>query len=801
MGADAKRKTRRGKRGGESKRQTDTGSEAAPGEQHATNGPGESAGAADGYVAPPMEAADSMFYYDTAGQDSAGGEPAEKISPASYGLVNPDLQKYLKSCEGMLDGPEFETTEDRDIFVRNVYAEMKNHELQLTTDHECSRILEKLFKISSEYQIRRFFSITKDDTLRLAIHRFSSHTLQTLLLLSAAALEREVRGEANDFAADAEADGGDSAGTVRTEIPNFEQLVLGVVEALTPHWAFLMSNEYASHILRVLLLVLSGKPIEDQASSKNSIKSKRSTKYMEDRNGAPVGHRSLSAQRAVPESFAAALERLLSAANGAMSDIIARGFTCSAVGSPVLQLMLELDADRGALEAQGSLLDKCLMGLISDGAGNENPRRDAAIKMALEDVVGSHFLQKVAETVSPPLFQTLYDRYFGDNLKKLALHPIANFVVQSMFSNAKDGRQLKAMIAQAEPLVHNLLFCRRPGVVRALLDSCVRLGAGYTEIMNALYRGLGASEAVERKELINLLAFLITYPEFAKADYYQLPFSIQGSLIIQSIVQFPGSGHEPLLESYFGQDPERLVSWCKDASGSRIIEAIVSSTHIPPKSKRKVLEGYVGKFVDLAADKYGSHVVDACWAAAGIEFKEKIVSELVQADARLQDSPFGRTVLRNCGAEQYKRRADEWRQRERNIEKRKRMFKDIVGSGAPAAEGGRKGGRAPAAAGKQPAASKAKAADEIDALFGATQKLAALGGPSKEGDQATMPAKIETAGDKGLEAIADALSGTSRKKAKSKARKAQDDTAETPTAKKSKKDKEAARKDRRAFTR
>ncbi|KAJ2798436.1 Nucleolar protein 9 [Coemansia helicoidea] len=687
MGADAKRKTRRGRRGGEGKRQKDAGAEVAAGEQHAANGRGEPApAAADGYVAPPMETADSVFYFDTTGQGStSASEAAEKVSPASYGLVNPDLQKYLKSCEGMLDQPDFETAEDRDIFVRNVYGEMKNHELQLTTDHECSRILEKLFRISSEYQIQRFFSITREDTLRLAIHRFSSHTIQTLLLLSAVALEREARGETSSFSADAEDDGGDGAASVRTELPSFEQLVLGVVEALTPHWPFLMSNEYASHILRVLLLVLSGRPIEDQANPKSSIKSKRSTKYMEDRNGAPASHRSLAAQRTVPESFAAALDQLLSKASGAMSDVVARGFTNSPVGCPVLQLMLEFDAGRGRLEEPGSLLDKCLMGLISDGGKGENPRRDAVVKMALEDVVGSHFLQKVAEVASEALFQTLYDRYFSRNLRQLAQHPIANFVVQSMFEHAKNADQLKAMIAQTAPLVRNLLFGRRAGVVRALLVACSRLGACYGEIMDALYCGLGISAAEERKELINLLAFLMSYPEFAKADYYQLPFNIQGALIIQAIVQLPGSGHEPLLDSYFGQDAERLLSWCKDASGSRIIEAIISSPHVPKRTKNRVLQGYVGRFVDLAVDKYGSHVVDSCWAAAGIEFKEKIVGELVRGEARLQDSPFGRTVLRNCGAEQYKRRADEWRQRERNIEKRKRVFKDIVGSDAPAA--------------------------------------------------------------------------------------------------------------------
>ncbi|KAJ2785197.1 Nucleolar protein 9 [Coemansia javaensis] len=787
MGADAKRKTRRGKRGGEAKRQKNAGPQDPPAQPDSAPQP-DSAQAA-GYAAPPMDAADSVFYIDTAGGagDSSVAEQEDKIAPASYGLVNPDLQKYLKSCEDMLDDPQFETPEDRDIFVSNVYTEIKNHELQLTTDHECSRILEKLFRASSEHQIRRFFAATREDTVRLAIHRFSSHTVQTLLLLSVVGLEREVRGETAGPAADA---GGDES--VRTEAPSFEQLVLGLAEALTPHWAMLMGNEYASHILRVLLLALSGKPVEDQANPRgSSIKSKRSAKYMEDRNGAPAGHRSLTVQRQVPASFGAAAGRLLDAANAAMSDMVARSFTSSPVGSPVLQLMLELDADRGVLEAPGSLLDKCLMGLVSSGAAASNPRRDAAIRMALEDVVGSHFLQKVAELASPELFQTLYDVHVGGDLKALALHPIANFVVQSMFANAKNGRQLTAMIAQAAPLVRDLLFGKRAGVVRALLASCSRLRTGYTEIMNALYAGLDASAPEQRRELVNLLAFLVTYAEFVRADYYQLPFNVQGALIIQAIVQLPGGGYEPVLESFLAQDAERRVSWCKDPSGSRIVEAILASGQIPQKAKRRVLHGYMGRLADIAADKYGSHVVDACWAAVDIDAREAIVRELVQSETRLQDSLFGRTVLRNCGAEQYKRRADEWRQRQRSAEKRRRMFKDIVDGDAPAATKNNGARRAPGTA----------KADEIDDLFGATQQMAALSGPSSKGGKATAPPRIDARGDKGLEAIMDAMSGAKRKKPKAKATAAAAATGDAPGAKKSKKAKDAARRERRAFAR
>ncbi|KAJ2849848.1 Nucleolar protein 9 [Coemansia erecta] len=604
-----------------------------------------------------------------------------------------------------------------------------------------------------------------------------------------------MRGETTDDFTEAAADEEDGAPqAIRTKLPTFEDLVLGLTDALTEQWSYMMSNEYASHILRVLLLVLAGKPIEDQKNPKSAVKSKRSAKYMEERNGTPINNRILGEIRTVPASFGRALEELLSTVGNAMSDYTARSATNSAVGSPVLQLMLELQAQKPSFEQPGALLDKCLMGLITDSA--PNPRRNAYIEMMLEDVVGSHFLQAVARTASASLFQVFYQQFLSGKLRKLAFHPIANFVVQSVFSCAKDKHQLEAMVKEAGPMFGDLLFKNRPGVVRALVDSSVRLQAGHKEIIGAIYSGLSANTREERSELINLLAFLIKYPDFVNADYNSLPFKVQGSLIIQSILQLPGDSQSPILESFFAQEPARMYSWCKDPSGSRIIEAIFASMQIPTKTKRMMREQFSGHYADLALDRCGSHIVDAAWKTADIAFKESIVQELLQKETQLQDSQFGRIMLRNCGAEHYKRRADQWRERERGLARKKHMFKDILGdklvlndntapSSGPAFEKPQTNANAPSLVSRKNKR-KTNEADEIDTLFKKTHKRVAsidLNGQDVEKD-------------KSLEAVMDAISGTKRKGKKKNKDKSTD---EPPTSKKSKKDKEEQRKKRRAF--
>ncbi|KAJ2816525.1 Nucleolar protein 9, partial [Coemansia sp. 'formosensis'] len=450
----------------------------------------------------------------------------------------------------------------------------------------------------------------------------------------------------------------------------------------------------------------------------------------------------------------------------------------------------------------------CLMGLVAakkDSGDAINARRDAYIKMMIEDVAGSHFLQMVMNICSSELLQKLYDLYFRGNLKALAFHPIANFVVQSLFSNAKSDRQLKSMIEGVAPMVGDLLFRNRPGVVRALVDSCVRLESGYLEIINALYNGLGAKSAEERGELINLLAFLTTYAEFANADYNHLQFKIQGSLIIQAILQFPGDGLEPLMDSYFSQDPEKIFSWCKDPSGSRIIEAILKSKRVPANTKRRVLEQHLGRYAELAMDRCGSHIVDACWEVADMQFKEKILRELIKRETQLQDNQFGRFMLRNCRVEQYKRKSSEWRERERGLEKKKLMFKDFLGtnnakpgnSSAPPVFAA----AAPKAPqhttfGSKPSKPKASDVDEIDTLFQKSNVRVAANDQADKITQATAE-KVAVAdkrdgkeADKSLDAVMSAISGAKRKKSKSKS-KEEEDKAD---AKKSKKAKEEERK-------
>jgi nucleolar protein 9 len=112
---------------------------------------------------------------------------------------------------------------DQQLFVANVYSEVESKELILATDHSCSMVLEKLLKISSDFELRVFMDRLTGRYAELFTHRFASHVCQTLLTLSADIVEREARGESIP-GPNEEAEKGSDVGVLLS----MEQLVLSL---------------------------------------------------------------------------------------------------------------------------------------------------------------------------------------------------------------------------------------------------------------------------------------------------------------------------------------------------------------------------------------------------------------------------------------------------------------------------------------------------------------------------------------------------------------------------------------------
>ncbi|TXT11256.1 hypothetical protein VHUM_02007 [Vanrija humicola] len=140
----------------------------------------------------------------------------------------------------------------------------------------------------------------------------------------------------------------------------------------------------------------------------------------------------------------------------------------------------------------------------------------------------------------------------------------------------------------------------------------------------------------------------------------QLEPNMQGCLLLQALVALP-TGNVPVLESLFAQPTDTLLAYAKSPIASHLLDKVLTSPAVPPKYRRKLYLGFVGRYAELADDRLGSRVADTVWDTADGYMREKIARSLIPDATTLANSQFGRFLSRRLDLHLLQRRPDEWR--------------------------------------------------------------------------------------------------------------------------------------------
>src|SRR5271154_2138303 len=205
--------------------------------------------------------------------------PAED-EPTFYGFLTDDEQEYYANVNNKLDANDFESEEERANFIEAVHRESQGKEIKLASSQSCSRYLEKIVLLSKAEQLKGLFETFLESLTYLVQHRFGSHCCETLFLQAAKFVGQD-----------------DQTGK-RGEMA-MEGLFLKAAEKLMPHAGYLLTEKFASHSIRVLLLVLSGEPLHT-SSTKAMLASRKKETVEVRRNEADT---TLDGQRDVPQVF------------------------------------------------------------------------------------------------------------------------------------------------------------------------------------------------------------------------------------------------------------------------------------------------------------------------------------------------------------------------------------------------------------------------------------------------------------------------------------------------------------------
>jgi nucleolar protein 9 len=327
-------------------------------------------------------------------------------------------------------------------------------------------------------------------------------------------------------------------------LPTMTTLLLSVVAELTPTLPSLIYDPFASHCVRILLLVMSGVPASSSDPKARGERSKKSAQFRKgqgatfgrnwladdaalakaDPNGKGKGKATTAERFAIPTEFRQALREMHESLNaldtagidfatgnavpsaGAVAGEGVRRAAMHEVAGPVVRILVELEALEGW--TPGGWADRILCGLVTQVEAGESSSvgsdlREEYLAGLLRHPASSPTFEMLLRLAPKPVFDALWSDFFEGKLQRLAANAVANFVVAVGVSRVDEVqmqrlvRELKAVPTERRgEWIDNF----RTGVLRALMESATRLSACEGEVVDV--RGASVDALTFGNELL-----------------------------------------------------------------------------------------------------------------------------------------------------------------------------------------------------------------------------------------------------------------------------------------------------------
>lgn len=304
-------------------------------------------------------------------------------------------------------------------------------------------------------------------------------------------------------------------------------LLLSAVAELTPTLPSLIYDPFASHCVRILLLVLSGVPASSSDPKARGERSKKSAQFRKGQ-GATFGRNWLADDAAlakadptgkgkgkanterfaVPKEFRQSLREMHDSLNaldttaidfatgnalpsaGVVAGEGVRRAAMHEVAGPVMRILVELEALDGW--TAGGWADRLLCGLVTQvevGEANSagSDLREEYLAGLLRHPASSPTFEMLLRLAPKPVFDALWSDFFAGKLHRLAANAVANFVVAVGVSRV-DEPQMVRLVRELRDVATERrgewIDNFRTGVLRALMESATRLSACEGEVVD-----------------------------------------------------------------------------------------------------------------------------------------------------------------------------------------------------------------------------------------------------------------------------------------------------------------------------
>ncbi|EAW09688.1 RNA-binding RNA processing protein NOP9 [Aspergillus clavatus NRRL 1] len=604
----------------------------------------------------------------TEGADYIPFEENREDGPPSdmpfYGLLDSEEQEYFSRANEVLESNQFQDAEERRIFIDSVYREANGKELKVACSQSCSRLMEKLISLSDMRQIRRLFNKFIGNFLHLVQHRFASHCCETLFMNAAPGVTQKTPKAKEHNMEEGEDD------EPEPEL-SLAEMFMKVVEELEGNWGYLLTERFASHTIRVLLLVLAGEPVD--LSSTDSVVASRKKERLGIVTSDAKEEKPVAERQPIPESFEATLKKIMRDMVSGLDNTYLRALATHPVGNPVLQVLVYLELShfgKSSAKDPNSIIRR----LIPDDEFDENSEGATFVRGLLYDPVGSRLLETIIRSMPGKLFKGLYKNVIRDRIGSLARNTTAGYVVlRTLERLGKDDLQnAKESIT---PEIPGLLERSRLVVPKVLIERCLVRGVDTSSLAQALEAAYD-KDPVRRLEQILKLDPVPSEEESEEkqkqsgGNQTAAAEKLHSSLLAQTMLTAPGALSGLVYSSLLAQSSDSLLRIAKDPTASRVIQQALTVSTSTSQFRRQFTTRFTGHLTELALDNSGSHVVDALWPATQdlVFIKERMAQELLQDELTLRDSFVGRAVWRNWSMDLYKRRRGEWKAKAKGID-------------------------------------------------------------------------------------------------------------------------------------
>ena len=574
-----------------------------------------------------------------------------------YGVLDRDELEYFKQAEATLGMDAFESREEKMQFVTSVIEEARGKELKLVTSQICSKLVERLILDCDDTQLKGLFKAFNGHFYGMACHKYASHVLETLLVRSAALVEKELltpsfSGEGSEI------EDGETYGSM-------ENMFLFMLNELKPHAKALMSDQYGSHTLRLIILILSSKVLPSSTQNNSNLRSKKSkiARKMIDIKDNDEFNKTYQ----TPESFKLELRELVSGLDKSVTGDIAsradistsvitkfRELCVDKVASPVIQLVIQVEGifDR----------DRSFWRLIFNTNDEKDAKEESFVEYLLSDAVGSHFLQNVIGYGRQKYVERLYRLYMRDRVVKLAKRDTTGaFVVQSLLLHLK-SKEIKQILDAVVPELSVLLNSNIDFGTAIINASNGQDNYLRDDIIGQLLKKYYPAEQ-EEKNILESCLLLSSSTLGNTSDDWPTAEERRRSIFLEQLIAYDQKFLDVTIESMLALPEERLLQMCYHGVFSHVIESVLDPKHVEIIQRRRLLNVLCKDIVNMACNAYGSHIMDKLWnfTAKLMLYKERIAGALVNESEKVKNSTYGRQVWKNWQLEKYVRKRWDWK--------------------------------------------------------------------------------------------------------------------------------------------